>query len=305
MRPDLAVVIRVAGERTADVCRRLAAAERGGGPVIVVAESPFERAVAVTFERAVEAGCGWTLVLDGDVLLRPGAIDRLLARARRMPPHVFQFQGLVCDKLLAAARKAGNRVYRTSLLPTALAHVPPAGTELRPETHVCRRMERAGHPSRLVDEIVGLHDYGQFHVDIYRKAFVFAQKHIKAAARQLPDWAARAHEDADCLTALRGFCDGLGAGFRGIDVRAYPADLRGVFGADFKDKPPLDPAVSMAELVERSVTTILAADVPRTARCGPRWLRGVRRLLRGPSEYPVDVLSPSAIEAIGGGEMLR
>jgi hypothetical protein len=305
MKPGLSTVIRVAGERTAEACERLATAECDGGPVSVVAEAPFERALAVTFERAVEAGREWTLVLDGDVLMRPGTAARLLAQARRMPPHVFQFQGLVCDKLLGAARKAGNRVYRTSQLAAALAHIPPAGVEVRPETHVCHQMERHGHVSRLVDVIVGLHDYEQFHVDIYRKAHVFAQKHRDSAARQLPDWVMQAHDDPDFLTAIRGFCDGLETGFRGIDVRAYPDNLREAFGAGFEDKPPLNAAEWSPATVDRVVAAIVAADVPRAGWRGRRWPRALRTLIKGPREYPLTILSPGSIKAICGAEGTR
>ncbi len=301
----MAIVIRTAGERTADACRRLAAADSDGRPVIVVAESPFERALAATFEQAIEAGYEWTLVLDGDVLPRPGTVARLMALTRRMPPHVFQFQGLVCDKLLGAARKAGNRVYRTSRLATALTHVPQPGTELRPETHVCRQMERIGHASRLVDVIVGLHDYEQFHADIYRKTHVFAQKHRGLAARRLPEWAMRAHEDADYLTAIRGFGAGLGGCFQGIDVRAYPADLREVFGAGFVEKASLDAAPWTPAIVERIVAAILSAHAPRTRCRDHRWIRVVRRLFKGPREYPLAVLDPGEIAAFLGEEPNR
>jgi hypothetical protein len=298
MRHGLAIVIRVAGERTAEACRRLAAAELDGGPVIIVKESPFERALTASFERAIEAGHEWTLVLDGDVLLRPGTAARLLAQSRRMPPHVFQFQGLVCDKLLGAARKAGNRVYRTSQLAVALAHIPSAGTELRPETHVCRRMERHGHVSRLVDVIVGLHDYEQFHVDIYRKAHVFAQKHVSLAARLLLTWAGRARDDADFLTAIRGFCNGLETGFRGIDVRAYPGSLQEACGAGFEEKPPLNAAEWSPAAVDRIVAAILSPAGPQVGWRGRHWARVLRTMVKGPHEYPLTILSPGSTKAI-------
>lgn len=302
MKPGAAIVIRVTGERTAEACARLATADADGSPVIVVAEAPFERALRVTFERAIKAGHEWTLVLDGDVLMRPGTVARLLARAGRMPPHVFQFQGLVCDKLLGAARKAGNRVYRTSQLALALTHVPPAGTEMRPETHVCRQMERNGHVSRLVDVIVGLHDYEQFHVDIYRKAHVFAQKHREVTARRLPEWVMRSHDDPDCLTAIRGFCDGLERGFRGIDVQAYPGSLREVWGTGFEEKPPLSTDAWLPAAVERVVAAIMAADVPRAGWRGRRWARPLRKLIKGPHEYPLAALLSTTVESLLRGE---
>lgn len=293
---SLAVVIRAAGERTAEACRALAA--HGAGPVIVVEERPFERALRGSFTRALEAGCEWTLMLDGDVLPRPGAYARLLARARRLPASVFQVQGLVYDKLLGSARKAGNRLYRTSLLATALEHVPPTGVELRPETHVCLAMARQGHASQLVDEIVGLHDYEQFHRDIYRKAHVFAHKHAKVAAWRLETWAARARDDADCLTALHGFCAGLAAGFRGIDVAAYPADLREVLGADFREKPPLDPQHWTPAFVEKVVTTIRARRPAGAGGFARRLARAIRTRLGRPREHAAAVLGPAAIEAL-------
>lgn len=301
MASRLAIVIRAAGERTAAACQALAA--HGGGPVIVVEERPFERALRGSFTRAIDAGCEWTLMLDGDVLPRPVTFERLLGRARRLPAGAFQMQGLVYDKFLGRARKAGNRVYRTSLLAAALDHVPPEGVELRPETHVCLAMARQGHASHLVDEIVGLHDYEQFHRDIYRKAHVFAHKHVEVAARRLATWAVRARDDADCLTALQGFCAGLAAGFRGIDVGAYPTDLRDLLGSDFREKPPLDPERWTPAFVERVVTAIGATRPTGAGGLARRCIRAIRRRLGRVREHAVAVLGPDAIEALRDAEM--
>jgi len=187
-----------------------------------VSEAPFETALRVCYEAAIRAAKKWTMTLDADVLLMPAAISELLGFAEQMPPHFFHLEGKVFDKITGIYRQAGHRIYRTELLPLALAQIPDPGAQIRPEFHTITQMVALGYPSRLVASPVGLHDFEQHYVDLYRKSVVHATKHREL----LPDLIARSarlsHADADFLVILKGLWDGLvTADTVTIDVRRY------------------------------------------------------------------------------------
>lgn len=69
-------------------------------------------------------------------------------------------------------------MYRTALVPLALECIPPPGRELRPERAMLTRLFELGHASRRTGTVLGLHDYGQSYRDLYRKAFLHANKHV-------------------------------------------------------------------------------------------------------------------------------
>ena len=123
MSADVFVVIRGAGERTEAAARAMACAEVGAGAVATVREVPFAAAHCAAASRlGAEAGRRWTLCLDADVLLRPGAIAEARCRRRGGAGEAaFGVTGTVADKLLGHVRAAGQHLYRTALLHEALA----------------------------------------------------------------------------------------------------------------------------------------------------------------------------------------
>lgn len=218
----LIAVVRSAGERTLDICRRLLESELSERRVHVIAERPFEKALTHCYEIGLQSGAEWMLTVDADVLVRPGAVGELLSVARELPPNFVQLEGLVQDKLKGGYRKAGHRIYRASLLHHALASIPAAGAEIRPEFSTLERLVELGYPSFECDVVFGVHDYEQYFRDLYRKAFVHGQKHPEWAVERVPIWRDHAGLDPDLRVALRGFCNGLESGTRArIDVGAY------------------------------------------------------------------------------------
>lgn len=203
-------VLRSCGERTEALCRRLLEQQLpDGASLSVVSGVPFEKTLRDCYETAIAAGADWTLTVDADLLLAPGAVDRLLRLAAGMPPEHLQLEGRAFDLIQGRWREVGHRVYRTALLPKALALLPAPGEVIRPESATIKRLGAQGHRSRIVDSPVGLHDFAQYRRDLYRKAFTHAAKHRSRAGRIIERCADRRTADDDYLVMLKGIWDGL------------------------------------------------------------------------------------------------
>ena len=252
---DLVVVIRAAGERTFQVCQDLVRMQIPTDAVEIVNETPFEAALRKTYELGLQRGAKWTMTLDADVLLREGAVAELVAEAERLPPHFVQIEGLVHDKLTGRFRKAGHRIYRTSLLTKALQALPPAGSEIRPEFATLQRMEEWGFPSREVRLVVGIHDYEQDDCDVYRKAFVHANKHQNWLADMVFRSKSLSCADDDFRIALRGLCDGLvSTNTVRIDTAAYSSNAQtAISDLGIREKAPLNAGIADFSYVARAL----------------------------------------------------
>jgi len=212
----------MAGERSFQVCKHLLLKQIPENCVHVVSEMPFESALRKTYKIGIESGEKWLMTLDADVLLRKDAVSNLFSRAEALPEHFFQIEGLVHDKLTGMYRKAGHRIYRTKYLDTALRHIPVNNSEIRPEYVTLQRMEAIGFRSMEINTVFGVHDYEQFYRDVYRKAFVHANKHQVWLPKLISRWKELACEDDDFRIALRGLYDGLLSLAKvKIDVREY------------------------------------------------------------------------------------
>src|SRR5688572_4397920 len=78
-------VVRSVGERTADACGPLLAEELGdGAEVVTVGHKPFPVTLADSLRAGIAARRPWTLCVDADVLVLPGAVAALLATARTL-----------------------------------------------------------------------------------------------------------------------------------------------------------------------------------------------------------------------------
>lgn len=203
------LVIRSTGERTTGVARQLALQTLPEKSVTVVEEAPFEQALRATYLAGIGVDQKWTMTLDADVLLRPGAIEDLLREAERMPAHYAQVEGHIFDKITGRFRQAGQRIYRTALLPLALTCIPENGSQLRPEYFTLTRLREKGHPSHLSKILMGLHDFEQYYCDLYRKSVVHAAKHKNMLGDIITRCIERRVNDSDYEVILKGLWAGL------------------------------------------------------------------------------------------------
>jgi hypothetical protein len=209
--PSFIVVIRTAGERTFEACKALILRQVPDDRLHVVDERPFEAALRRCYQIGIESDAEWMITVDADVLLREGALEGLLVEASAMPRDYFQVEGMVFDKLTNRARWAGYRCYRTEHLAEAQTLVPADRTEIRPEFTTLERMAARGKPYLRSSQIYGVHDFEQYYVDVYRKAFVHAEKHQVWLFEMLEHWKREATRDHDFLVALRGAAESLTA----------------------------------------------------------------------------------------------
>lgn len=207
---DCAVIVRSAHERTEHACRKQILDQ--GVPetqVFVVHEVPFSASMRRSFELGISSGFIWTLCIDADVLLRPGSIQTMLSFADSQQENVCEIQGFVMDKFFGGPRPGGIHLYRTSLLEGVMEKIPKEGVNIRPETHALELMAKEGYPWLNVPYIVGIHDDEQFYRDIFRKAFVQANKHGFILDLFLGIWKREAKKDRDFEIALKGLAAGV------------------------------------------------------------------------------------------------
>jgi len=255
--PNLIVVIRTVGERTFDACHNLVTQQISESCVHIVSEQPFEATLRRCYNIGIESNAKWMMTLDADVLLRENAIHDFLKEAENIPENYFQVEGLLHDKLMGLYRKVGHRMYRIKYLEKALECLPQPRETIRPEYTTLLRMEELGYLSLEIGTIFGIHDYEQYLCDIYRKAFVHAQKHPEWIARFIALWKADAYHDQDYRIALRGLYDGLmDTGRASIDKRDFINKAKiAIEELNLKEKDPQGKDISI-------VAEILAENKP-------------------------------------------
>ena len=207
---DVSVIIRSAGERTEKICYELIADQNVPvDSIFKIREVPFSKALLKSFEIGKDQNKKWTFCVDADVLLRPGSIQEMIRLADAQSQKVCQVQGYMLDKFFGGVRKGGVHVYRTSLLENVKGKVPKEGVNIRPESFALKQMADEGYPTKVVPYIVGLHDFEQYNYDIYRKAFVQAEKHLFRSELLIKLWKEKANDDQDYQLALKGFADSI------------------------------------------------------------------------------------------------
>lgn len=210
LKDRASIIIRSSGERTGQLCKQLVL-EQGVPPenLVVLKEAPFSVALKKSFETGIERGLKWTLCNDADVLLRPGAVETMLNLAQQQDEQVCEIQGFILDKFIGGPRNGGMHLYRTSLLPKALEKIPPEESNVRPEFQTLQGLAAIGYPYKTIPFLVGIHDFEQYYLDIFRKCFIHAHKHLDLAEVFLSFWREKAGSDMDYVVALHGFASGV------------------------------------------------------------------------------------------------
>lgn len=208
-KDQLVVVIRSAGERTESVCKELVLREVEESQVHTVRLVPFEAALTESYKIGIESGSKWLMTLDADVLLRQNAVRDFLVEAESMPDDFFHTEGLVYDYLTGMYRKAGHRMYRTSVLNEAIKRVPLPGETIRPEFKTIQRMVESGFPVQETGSVYGIHDFEQYYSDVYRKCVVHAAKHAEWLPDLIRRWKSMQNSEPDFRVALQAVIDGI------------------------------------------------------------------------------------------------
>jgi hypothetical protein len=202
-------VIRSAGERTTEWCLLKSKSIFPAENVFVINESPMHTAIAKTYEIGIDRGKRWTIELDADLLIDQKGLSQLLARAESLPDYFFFHYGMVFDKLSNSFRSAGHKILRTSYLPKALAFLPKAKNELRPDTYIRKAMAKSGYHYYRDVVLVGIHDFEQSIADFYRKGYLHGVKNKTKVARFITQWPNGWQNDPNYLAIKAGMEDGL------------------------------------------------------------------------------------------------
>lgn len=208
---NILVVVRSSNEATNRLSAEILNCSVPQKDLIIISESPFSRAVVRTFKEGLAHGREWTLAVDADVLLTRHSVERLVSLANSLPQNFFRIEGMVLDRFFGFPRKGGAHLYRTAYLEKALEFLPQAADTLRPESRVVKEMVKAGYHSYQGNEVYGIHDYFQHHRDVFRKTFVYAQKHKHLIDYFKRYWTEMQQTDDEFKVALLGLEAGLRA----------------------------------------------------------------------------------------------
>jgi len=203
-RDEIWWVIRSVNERTLELCIKLLAEISYKNQVYIVNEIPFSKALKKAYESGFSSGLKWTACIDADVLLIDSQIDKFLNVVSEYGQDIFCAQGLIIDKLIPIKRPSGIHLYRSQYLEKAISLIPQEGSSMRPESFVKVKMNEQGFPTLQTNVVVGLHDYGQKYIDIYRKAFLHAHKHDEILSLVEEFWRKNMNLDLDYKVALSG-----------------------------------------------------------------------------------------------------
>lgn len=206
---DVFICVRTTGERTEKCLLESLKREFPLASLEIVSERPFYKALEKAYQLSISSGKEWSIHFDADILLMPGASDNIKRAISSFSEKIFSAQCLVADPLLGTLRFAGNKIYKNEYIPLALSNIDNLTNTLRPERYVISLMEEKGFSFvDLNSDVIGLHDYQQFYIDIYRKCLVFSFKHLNKVHEFLPYWREQA-TNLDCKVARKGFADGI------------------------------------------------------------------------------------------------
>jgi len=200
---DVTVIIRGVGERTEATCLALLLQEIPKANIHLIHEIPFSAALKKSYAIGLAERRKWTMVIDADVLIRPGIIKDLYVRAENSPQSVFVLISDMLDNFFGGVRVGGVKMYRTKLLKKALKIAPDLNK--RPEGQVNKTMHKDGYYVDITDISCGLHDFEQFYADIFRKGFAHGNKHALLADLLIPYWKRMSKKDNDFKVLLAGF----------------------------------------------------------------------------------------------------
>lgn len=220
---SIIVTIRSSGERTEQACIQ-SVLDQGvsDSQIHVIREVPFKKALEVCFQKASKSNAKWLLTLDADMILIPGVLSRFFQQAEKMPTQFIQIQAQIFDKFYGEIRRGGPRMYRVEYLDKALKISRSLNDHIRPETNIIQHMGKMGHPSRYISPAIALHDFEQYYRDIYRKACVYAVKHLKKIPVFLKQATKEVSKDPDYQVILKGIYDSLAKNLEAkIDKRMF------------------------------------------------------------------------------------
>lgn len=191
------IIVRSCGERTTNKCIELAQKQ---GEVKVITARPFGKSLKQTYEEALTYNEKWVCVIDADVLLYDGVLQKAIDDLESIPnKNIFCLDGITKDKVFRKNRRAGIHIYQIKMLKEALRHIQ--NDKIKPESHV-RKTMAALHGLKTYAKcpiIFGDHDFEQYYKDLWRKAVCQTRKLPRKASKMKSKWADLKKTDLDYL----------------------------------------------------------------------------------------------------------
>lgn len=170
------VIVRTAGERTADVCIARLIAMLPDAKIHRLEIAPFADAVRECYRIGSLSEGEWFLTCDGDVLPDENLltfVDRL-----KMYPDVGMVVATIDDWILDMERPGGVRACHPSV---AIKIANNVKVTRRPESLALRR---AGVVTMIDETVVGTHDKEQWLRGVYRTTLHHLHKHKRDAPKK-------------------------------------------------------------------------------------------------------------------------
>lgn len=242
------VIIRSAKERTADLSKKLAEKCFVGSNVTLINEYPLSKAHRTFLEMGADSKGEWVVAIDADVLVYKKGIDQLISQLGKYSENVFEIQGQILDKFFGGLRGGGVKFYRTKYIKQAL-EIYPTEEVIRPEGYLIAEMNKRGILLKQLKMPTGIHDFGQYYKDIFRKFVVHSKKHGNYIPILEPYWKLMSSTDLDFLIALEGLKQGAYLEGVTVDARNFSQDISEIMSdKNFKEKSEITNDINLNDI---------------------------------------------------------
>jgi hypothetical protein len=174
------IVVRSSGERTTDACVHFLKKAFGHQmPINVINERPFAQALKVCWQLGMESKQDYLITVDADVLVMPDIVNFYNHQINHLKDFMHLSAKAICA-LTNSTRAVGPRLYNTKYLSLIMNHLKESVKNHRPESEALKNAARTVRESNLLfkfDDVIALHDFGQWRRDLYRKGVFYNKKH--------------------------------------------------------------------------------------------------------------------------------
>ena len=207
--PTLHVIVRSSDEKTEKQLyhQLLDSKYLTSSDITVLKEKPFWRSLEAMTMLAKQTNADYYAVIDADILLLKSTVSWIFEYIEviHSNEYVGGAQFSILDYLFGGPRSGGIHLYKSELLKVAKDFIDDIKLELRPETKLKNlSLSKTDTIWKFSNLIIGLHDYGQYSFDYFRKGYFFAQKHRKLFDYFRSFWASESHRSNNYFFALRG-----------------------------------------------------------------------------------------------------
>ncbi len=174
VEPGFSAAIMSVGERTEKAARDslLPITDK----VCVVRDvSPLYQALRQSYQYGIEANREWMILIGADTVLHEGEMRKFTSHLKHYPKTAYCVSAYLQCKLRTVGR-TGVFAYRHEHLPLVVRAISKCHHEIRPQGAAHIRMGLNGLKHIKYRKVVGIHDYEQYHYDIYRTAHLLALK---------------------------------------------------------------------------------------------------------------------------------